>query len=478
MMAFGLGVRSDSFASSEAWNSDSRRDAFVGTFSKTQVFREFVDLAKRLSPAVVNISTTRVGDADPMFRGPFGWEDPFSEFWKRYFHGPFPYSGPFRHRSLGSGFIIDPEGFILTNNHLIQNAERILVKLSDEREFEARVVGKDPKMDIALIKVDAKRSLPTAALGDSERLKVGEWVLAIGNPFGLDHSVTAGIVSAKGRTIGAGPYDNFIQTDASVNPGNSGGPLVDMQGEVVGVNTAIFTRSGGNIGIGFAIPINLVKGFIPQLREKGKVVRGWLGVTAQATTPAIAESLGLEESRGALVARVSKGGPGDLGGIEVGDVVVEFDGKKIKEAGNLAFVVANTPVGKKVVVKVIRDKREVALTVRVGELKGEEVVASAKGENELGLTVQAMTPQIAESLGLDRAEGAVVASVRPGSPAHDAGLRRGDVILEIDRKPIRNLSDYRKTLADLRKGQAVLFLAHRGKATIFVALRVPQGGSS
>lgn len=448
-----------------------------GTLNREE-YRQFAAIAKKLSTAVVNISTIRAKETGPMFRGTLGQEGAFREFWNRFFRVLFPYHGTFRHRSVGSGFIIEPDGFILTNNHVVENAGRILVKLSDEREFKAEVIGKDPKTDIALIKIDAKGSLPAVTLGDSERLEVGEWVLAMGNPFGLDHTVTVGIVSAKGRIIGAGPYDNFIQTDASINPGNSGGPLVDMQGEVVGVNTPIFTRSGGNIGIGFAIPINVVKGFLPQLKEKGKVVRGWLGVTVQAAAPAIGESLGMEEDRGALVSSVSKGGPADLAGIKVGDVIIEFDKKKIRQVNDLVLVVTGTPVGKEVEVKIIRDKKQVALTVEVGELEGGGVVATAKGEKYLGLTVQGVTPQVAGGLGLDRAEGVIVTAVKPGSPARDAGLNRGDVILEIDRKPILDLSDYREALADLKKGEAVLFLVRRGKGNIFLALKVPEGEAS
>ncbi|MFQ5849426.1 MAG: DegQ family serine endoprotease [Candidatus Binatia bacterium] len=431
---------------------------------------DFVSLAKRLKPVVVNISTTQVSGGFQRFPSPFGEEDPFSEFWRRFFGDPFPH-GPFRQKSLGSGFIVDREGFILTNNHVVENADKIVVRLSDGREFEASLVGRDPKTDIAVIKINNDRDLPTAPLGDSQSLEVGEWVLAIGNPFGLEHSVTSGIVSAKGRIIGAGPYDNFIQTDASINPGNSGGPLINTRGEVVGINTAIFSRGGGNIGIGFAIPINLVKELLPQLKSKGKVTRGWLGVVIQRVTPAIAESLGMDEARGALVASVSEGGPAERGGVRVGDVIVEFDGTRVKESHDLPIIVARTPVGKKVQVKVRREGEEVIVWVTIGELKEEEVVASAKGMGNLGLTVQKLTPQIAESLGLDRAEGVVVTFVEPGSPGDEAGLQRGDVILEIDRKPIRDLKDYRKAIARIAKGKGILFLVRRGETTIFLALK-------
>jgi serine protease Do len=298
--------------------------------------------------------------------------------------------------------------------------------------------------------------------------------MAIGNPFGLDSTVTSGIVSAKGRHIGQGPYDNFIQTDASINPGNSGGPLINLRGEVIGINTAIFSRTGGNIGIGFAIPVNLVKELLPQLRGKGKVTRGYLGVLIQKVTPELAESLGMEKSQGALVANVSKDGPADKSGVKVGDVIVEFDGKEIKDSGDLPIIVARTPVDKKVRMKVLRDKKEITLNVGVGELKEEEVVASAPEKGEMGLTVQRLTPQIAESLGLEKAEGIVVSAVEPGSVADEAGIRRGDVIVEIDRKPIRNLEEYKKSITTIRKGKGVLFLVRRGESTLFLALR-PQG---
>ena len=275
----------------------------------------------------------------------------------------------------------------------------------------------------------------------------------------------------KGRHIGQGPYDNFIQTDASINPGNSGGPLINLRGEVIGINTAIFSRSGGNIGIGFAIPVNLVKELLPQLRGKGKVTRGYLGVLIQKVTPEIAESLGMDKGRGALVANVSKDGPAEKAGVKVGDVITEFDGKEIKDSGDLPIIVARTPVDRRVRMKVLRDKKELQLTVSVGELKDEEVVASAPEKGELGMTVQKLTPQIAESLGLEKADGVVVSAVDPGSAADEAGIRRGDVIVEVDRKPIRSIDEYKKAVAGIRKGKGVLLLVRRGESTLFLALK-------
>ena len=475
-LAVGLGI-----SGSLDWLAPSRAVNLLGDAGNTESrtssgLPDFVNLAKKMKPLVVNVSTTQVSEgrgSGPEFGSPFGGEeDPFNDFWRRFFGGP-PPRGQQRQRSLGSGFIIDSDGSILTNNHVVENATKIVVKLSDDQEYEAKVVGRDQKTDIAIIKIDAKGNLPTANLGDSDKLEVGEWVVAIGNPFGLDSTVTSGIVSAKGRHIGQGPYDNFIQTDASINPGNSGGPLINLRGEVIGINTAIFSRTGGNIGIGFAIPINLAKELLPQLRGKGKVTRGYLGVLIQKVTPEIAESLGMEKGYGALVANVSKDGPADKAGVKVGDVIVEFDGKEVKDSGDLPIIVARTPVDKKARMKVLRDKKEVVLNVAVGELKDEEVVATAPEKGELGLTVQRLTPQMAESLGLEKTEGVVVTAVESGSAADEAGIRRGDIILEVDRKAVRNLDEYKKAVAGARKGRGVLFLVRRGDSTLFLALK-PQ----
>ena len=349
------------------------------------------------------------------------------------------------------------------------NAEKIIVKLQDDREFEGRVIGTDAKTDIAVIKIDAK-NLPVVPLGDSDRLQVGEWVVALGSPFGLANTITAGIVSAKGRWIGAGPYDSFIQTDASINPGNSGGPLVNLRGEVVGMNTAIFSRTGANIGIGFAIPISLVKELLPELKSKGKVTRGWLGVSVQQLTPDLATSLGMDKSSGALVSTVAEGSPAEKAGIKVGDVIVEYDGTPIQHSSQLPILVARTDVGKTVRLKVFRAKEEVRLSATVGELKEDEAVASASKKNDLGLTVQTLPPEIARSQGLEGTQGVLVAAVDPGGPGAAAGFRRGDVILEIDRKPIRDLADYEKAIAET-KDKNLLCLVRRGAANMFLALK-------
>ena len=434
---------------------------------------DFVDLVRILQPVVVNISTLQNGEAiSPGSENPRGDQDPATEFWRKFF-GNRPPRGQSPEKSLGSGLIIDKKGLILTNNHVVENADEIIVKLADAREFKAKIVGADPKTDIAVVRIDAHGELPAAILGDSDALEVGEWVVAIGNSFGLDNTVTSGIISAKGRQIGAGPYDNFIQTDASINPGNSGGPLINLRGEVVGINTAIYSQTGGSIGIGFAIPINLARQLVPQLEEKGRVTRGWMGVSVQKMTPGIAASLGLADAKGALVAEVKDGGPADRAGLKPGDVITGFGDKEIKDANDLPLLVANTAVNSRSRVKVLRAGKEMALTVTIGELKEEAVVASAPAKGELGLTLQKMTPDMARALGIEKAEGLVIAGVEPGSPADDAGLQQGDIVLEVDRKPIRDLKSYQQAIKDAARGKSVLFLIRRGESSLFLALKPP-----
>jgi serine protease Do len=333
---------------------------------------DFVTLARKLQPIVVNISTTQMAAVQSAPRGrPNPEEDPMEEFLERFFGQRPPSGRSQQQRSLGSGFIIGPDGSIVTNAHVVENAKKIIVKLSDKREFEAKVLGKDPKTDVALIKIDSNESLPTAELGDSEQLQVGEWVMAVGNPFGLDSSVTSGIISAKGRHIGAGPYDNFIQTDTPINPGNSGGPLVNLRGQVVGINMAIVSQTGGNIGIGFATPINLIKELLPQLEAKGKVTRGWVGIAIQEVTPNLAHAFGLQKPHGALVTEVLTGGPAERGGIRVGDIITEYDGQQVKEANDFPLMVARTQVNKEVQVKVLREGKGVPSRVTVAEMPEE-----------------------------------------------------------------------------------------------------------
>lgn len=441
----------------------------------------FVQLAEKEKPAVVNISTTKLIKRRGLFRQwrsrppfeekePFGEQepwDPFEEFFERFFGGE-P-KGDIKEKSLGSGFVLDKEGYILTNEHVIERAEEIKVKLANGKEYMAKVVGKDSKTDVALIKIDSKDDLPVVNLGDSDKLRVGEWVLAIGNPFGLEHTVTAGIVSAKGRVIGQGPYDDFIQTDASINPGNSGGPLFNTSAEVVGINSAIYA---GGQGIGFAIPINIAKDLLLQLKTTGKVVRGWLGVYIQEVTLELAKSFGLEKNEGALVADVIKDGPAEKAGIERGDVITEFDGKKVHDSRELTRIVAATDVGKGVEVKVVRNGKEKAIPVKIAEYPAEEVAfAPSKEELDIGATVEELTPSLARRFGINEEEGVVVSDVKPGSPADEAGLREGDMILELNKKRVKNLDDYRQSMRELEKGSPVLMLVKRGDNTIYVAIK-------
>ncbi|HEY6999839.1 MAG TPA: DegQ family serine endoprotease, partial [Candidatus Binatia bacterium] len=369
----------------------------------SQSLPDFATLAKRVGPSVVNVSTTQMRKAAADAPSPFDSDDPMSQFWQRFFGGRMP-RGPQRQMGLGSGFIIDHNGTILTNYHVVDGAQKISVTLSDGKSYDAKVIGKDQKTDIAVIKIDAGQDLPAVMLGDSDRLEVGEWVMAIGNPFGLDHTVTSGIVSAKGRQIGAGPYDNFIQTDASINPGNSGGPLINLRGEVVGITTAIYSQSGGNIGIGFAIPTNSIKELLPQLKDKGRVVRGYLGTTVQKITPEIADSLGLKQQKGALVSDVVRGSPAERAGIKTGDIITEFNSKEVRDSAELPNLVARVAPGTSASIKVLRDGKEMTLPITVGEMKDTEVAATGQ-EGDLGLAVQPVTPELAQSLGLDRAEG-------------------------------------------------------------------------
>ncbi len=436
----------------------------------------FSRLVKEARPSVVNISTVKTikgGMQLPLpFGGPSGPEDPFRDFFDRFFRDRLPKD--FKQKSLGSGFIIDKRGFILTNNHVVEKTDKITVKLADDTEFDAKIVGRDPKTDLALIRIDTDRPLKPLPLGDSDKLEVGDWVVAIGNPFGLGNTVTSGIVSAKYRHIGAGSYDNFIQTDASINPGNSGGPLLNTSGEVIGINSAILSRTGGNIGIGFAIPINMAKDLLPQLK-RGKVVRGWLGVMIQEITPELKEKLDLKDEKGALVADVTKGSPAYKAGIKRGDVIVSFDGKEIKEMRELPYVVGSTPVGKQVLVEVVRKGMKRTLEVGIGELKEEKMPEKeSQPRPELGMLVEELTPQLARNLGLSETSGLVVVRVESNSPAEEAGVRTGDVLLEIDQTPVKEVEDFQKKMQAYKRGDTILLLIKRGGATLYLTLGVPE----
>ncbi len=446
-----------------------KRDSGVFSSSATSDGKIWVRLAKELTPSVVNISTTQVIKGRGLrFQSPFGEDDPFNEFFKRFFG-----DGPrqFKSTSLGSGFIINRDGYILTNNHVVENATEILVKLIDGREFKANVIGRDPKTDIALIKIEAS-NLPVIPFGDSDKLEVGEPVMAIGNPFGLNQTVTTGIVSAKGRFIGEGPYDNFIQTDASINRGNSGGPLINTNGEAVGINTAIFSPTGGSIGIGFAIPIDMAKEVLPQLKDRGNVTRGWLGVSIQQITPELAKTFGLKQANGALVSDVVDGSPAEKGGVKQGDVIVEFDGKKVKSSTDLPHMVGSTPVGKEVSMKVIRDGAELPLQVKVGELKDEQLAAAPSStKSKLGIDIEQLTPALSRKFGLKDDKGVVITGVEPDSPGEEVGLRPGDLILEINRTKVATVSQVRRALEKTRPDEPTVMLVKRDGATRYVVIR-------
>jgi Do/DeqQ family serine protease len=420
----------------------------------------FSSVADRVMPAVVNVSTVPKKsaalpgeDAPEQFREFFG-----NEFYERYFRRRPREEG----RATGSGVIVDTNGYILTNNHVIENAAEISIRLSDGRRFPAKLVGRDPKTDLAVLKVDAPAPLPAATLGDSDALRVGQWAIAIGSPFGLDRTVTVGIISATARSrVGVATYENFIQTDASINPGNSGGPLLNLDGHVIGVNTAIVATGQG---IGFSIPINMAKDVMRQLIAKGRVVRGWLGIVIQDVTDELAESFGVKEREGVLVADVMKGGPAEAAGLRAGDVITQFAGSPIKEAPELQRRVAGVAPGQAIPVVVIREGHPAKLTVMVGEMPADER-ADAGGEvspdDAWGLALEPLTPEQAQRLQAPRTHGLVITDVAPGSAAEQAGLHRGDVILEANRKPVSDVDAFYKELSSVKPGDGVALYVHR-----------------
>jgi serine protease Do len=429
----------------------------------------FSDLAEKVRPGVVNIQVVKkvknIGFRN--FPGnPFGGQNPFGDFF-----GPFSQGNPpggFEQKGVGSGFIMSREGYILTNNHVVEEADQIKVKLSNGKEYEGKVVGRDPKTDLALVKIEGSSDLQPLKLGNSEDLKVGSWVVAVGSPFGLEQTVTAGIVSAKGRVIGSGPYDNFIQTDASINPGNSGGPLVNLKGEVVGINTAIIAEGQG---IGFAIPINMAQEIASQLQNQGHVTRGWLGVNIQEVTPELAKSFGLKDNKGALVSQVVPNSPAEKAGIEQGDVILQFDGKEVSDSKELPRIVASTPVGKSVTVKIARDGKVTDRQVKLGEMEEKaEVAKTPSTHKRLGITVQNLTPEIAKGLGLKKETGVVVTQVEPGSPASNAGIQTGDVIREVNRKPVKDVEDFVQKIEKVKDQDNVLLFVQRGQNNLFAAV--------
>jgi serine protease Do len=481
----------------------------AGTAAARTPPESFADLAEKLLPAVVNISTTQSikapergdrGERSPRGQAPdmpqFPPGSPFEEFFREFFDRNGPRGQrpempqPRRATSLGSGFIVDPSGLVVTNNHVIADADEIHVKLHDDTDLKAEVVGKDPKTDIAVLRVKSEKPLPFVNLGDSDGIRVGDWILAIGNPFGLGGTVTAGILSAHHRDINAGPYDDFLQTDASINKGNSGGPMFNMKGEVIGINTAIYSPTGGSIGIGFAIPTALAKPVIEQLKNYGKPRRGWLGVRIQGITDEIAESLGLDKPKGALVASVSEKGPAQSAGIQPGDVILTFDGKDVTEMRRLPRLVAETQIEKPVKVTVWRKRKEHVFDVKVGELDENEQQANAvPGQPEktqppgptvktLGLSLAQANPELRQKFSLaDDVAGVVVTEVANDSPAAEKGVRPGDVVVEVAQEEVKNPGQVAAKIEEAKKAgrKSILLLIDRAGDLRFVALRVDQG---
>jgi serine protease Do len=446
-----------------------------------QISEAFEEASSRVSPAVVSIFAEQVvevqspfGMPDEAFRDFFG-EDLF----KRFFGTPQPQEQKRTIRSLGSGVIVTKDGYILTNNHVVEKAEKLSVVVGDKKRYDAKVIGTDPPTDVAVIKIEG-RDFPVASLGNSDGVKIGQWVIAIGNPFQLMHTVTAGIISAKGRSsVGLADYEDFIQTDASINPGNSGGALADLDGNVIGINTAITSPSGGNIGIGFAIPINMAQQVMKTLMSEGKISRGYLAIYPQDIDEDLAKALKLKNTEGSLVADVTPDGPADKAGIKRGDVIVEFDGKKVENSIQLRNLVAQVPPGKTVEMVLIRNGNEMKLDVRLGERpKGPESETPAQGQPEeqtsrkLGMSIQTLTPDLADQLGYGNAKGVVITDVVPGSPADDAGLQRGDLIQEVNRRAVQTVSDFENRVKDLKSGDVVALLVRRGANTFFVAVNV------
>jgi serine protease Do len=441
--------------------------------------KSFVEIAKIVKPAVVNIAASRSGKGDGAQSSPF--DDPFFRrfFGEEFFKREQPHRER-KERGQGSGVIVDPNGLIITNNHVVNKADDIRVILSDKREFKGKLIGTDTKTDVAIVKIDAT-GLSTVPFADSDHLEVGEFVLAVGSPFGLTQSVTMGIVSAVGRaSMGIAEYEDFIQTDAAINPGNSGGALVNIRGELVGINTAIFSQSGGNMGIGFAVPSNLARSIMDQLIKTGKVVRGWLGVAIQELTPELASQFGLSETKGVLVSDVMDDSPAKKAGFERADVITEYDGKPMDSPTHLRNAVAQTPIGRKVPVKVIRDKKLKTIDVTIAEQPKSLGQAGSEDNGEStaptgvlsDLDVRELNEELAARYGIKTSErGVVIVRVRPGSTAEEMGVREGDIVLEVNRKAVNSIKSYERAVSGLAKDQAVLLLVKRKGQTIYLTLR-------
>jgi len=432
----------------------------------------FAQVAETVAPAVVNINTVTRGTVG---RTPV--EEFFGDEFFRRFFGEIPENQRVQ-RSLGSGVIVDPSGIVLTNAHVVERATEIEVVTAEGKKHKAKVAGVDKRTDLAVLRLQGTGApYPAATLGNSDQMKVGDWVLAIGSPFGLQQTVTAGIISAKGRSIGQGPFDDFLQTDAAINPGNSGGPLVNMAGEVIGINSAILSRSGGNVGIGFSIPSNMAKRIYTELVAKGKITRGWLGVSIQPLTPELAKGFGLKEPSGVLISDVVQDSPAAKAGLLAGDIIVEFDGQKVGSPQDLQKVVAVTQPGKAAPIKVWRDKGQKSLEIKMGETPEDNVALKStnKGRTLLGLDVRPITPDVARQLNVRGSEGVVVFGVEEESPAAEAGLQRGDVIREVNRQRVRSLQDFERATKGLKEGDRITVLLQRGQQALYVAFTIAKG---
>ncbi|MFH0782701.1 MAG: DegQ family serine endoprotease [Pseudomonadota bacterium] len=441
--------------------------------------KAFVNVVKRVKPAVVHIKvekTTKGGFAggqspEQLFSDPF-----FEQFFGPQFRQQMPRQQEFKQRAQGSGFIISEKGFILTNNHVVEGADVIKVILSDNREFVAKVVGTDPQTDVALLKIDDPENLPVLPLGDSSALEAGEWVIAIGNPFGLSQTVTVGVVSATGRSsVGISEYENFIQTDAAINPGNSGGPLINARGEAVGINTALFSRTGGYMGIGFAIPINMAKSIETQLQKSGKVTRGWLGVVIQTVDKDLAESFGLKKAEGILVSEVQKDSPASAAGLLRDDIILSLNDTQLKDVSDLRNRVAMLPSGSKATLAIIRDGREKKIQVTIGEQPSgfsttSKVAKESETLDKYGLSLQELTPELAQKFDYQSKSGLIIGDVQPGSPADFAGLKPGYLVEEVDKVKVQNLGDLKKALGQGGKSGKLLLRVRFGDYSTYVVL--------
>lgn len=444
---------------------------------------DFTGLVQKVAPAVVNISTTQKikhprGKRPNIDIPDIPEDSPWGDLLRKFFgdeNGP---AEEYNTQSLGSGFIIDPNGYIITNNHVIKNSDEIVVRLSDRRELKAKLIGTDPRSDVALLKIDAK-NLPVVKIGNSDKLMPGQWVMAIGSPFGFDHSVSVGVVSAIGRNLPSENYVPFIQTDVAINPGNSGGPLFDLDGEVVGINSQIYSRTGGFMGLSFAIPINVATNVVKQLKEKGRVSRGWLGILIQDINRELAESFGMKEPMGAVVLKVLDNSPAEKAGFKIGDVVTEFNGKQINRSSDLPIAVGNTPVGQTAEVKIIREGKSMELKVKIAELPSEDKLASTESRDEepaksnrLGVAVEDLNSDQRHRMDIKKG-GVIVKDVTDG-PALDAGIHRGDVLLKLNNHDIKDARHFRELLAKLPVGRPIPILIQRNSSPIFLAIKIPE----